>query len=44
MVFARPRRRKSGATVMAVTWPCQSLYSPSVLPTTGLVGGDVSFE
>jgi len=31
---ARPRRRYSGATVSAVTWPCQCSADPSALPIT----------
>lgn len=33
-MFARPCRRYSGATVTAVTWPCQFVPRPSALPMT----------
>jgi hypothetical protein len=33
--LASPSRLYSGATVMAVTWPCQFSRSPSTLPITG---------
>lgn len=36
--MARPRRRYCGATVSAVTWPCQFFLLPSALPITGRGG------
>jgi hypothetical protein len=34
MLRARERRRYSGATVNAVTWPCHSVAEPSAFPRT----------